>query len=72
MEVSLIKNEYNLPYEASSKERVMLFREYSRKAKHNSPKLLNSRDELHGACDCGSRFLRLRAIGNDEATEGFD
>ena len=46
------------------KERVMLFNEYGRKAKPNSPRLLNSKDELHGACNCWTRFLRLYAVGN--------
>ena len=32
------------------KERAILFNEYGRNATPDSPKLLNSRDELHGGC----------------------
>jgi len=49
-------------------ERVQLFKAMQERKKltHN---LMNSRSELYGTCSCKTRFLRLKAVGNEGADE---
>ena len=37
--------------------------------KERSKNLINSKSELYGNCSCKTRFLRLKAVGNEGADE---
>jgi len=49
-------------------ERVELFYAMRMKKSPNN-NLMNSRTELYGKCTCKTRFLWLRAVGNEGADE---